>query len=522
MVFFTCRKKIGKVGNGMDEKENNNQELEREPEPEDNSSKEPPGKRLIQLKPFSFVMLVFGLILFTAGLTFFVLTAGNNKVVEVVKPQQQSLDRVEFKKFYDAYDNMKDQYFQDIDEDEVMNGAINGMIDALDDPYSDYLNAEEARQLNESISSSFEGIGAEIQEQDGYIAVVSPIKNSPAEKAGLLPKDKIIAVDDVSIQGMSSSEAVLLIRGEKGTTVTLSIKRGEATEPIEVKITRDVIPIETVYHEMGKDGVGHVTITSFSEGTYKELLNALDELESEDMKGLVIDVRQNPGGILNTAFDISNLFVDKGKNIFQYKGKDTEAELYPATKGRKVEVPVAVLIDEGSASASEILAAALSESSDIPLVGVTTFGKGTVQSPKDLLDGSNLKLTTAKWLTPDGNWIHEKGIKPDYEVPYPSYAMLPFLDPELEMKKGLLSPAVKSAEEMLKAVGYNPGEIDGLYDDEMVAAVTELQKDLKLEQTGILIGDTTYGLMEKLRKKIEHDDPQLLKAKKVILEKLSK
>lgn len=499
-------------------------EKDKDPEHESDIDKtiEPPGKRLIQLKPFSFVMLVFGLILFTAGLTFFVLTAGDDKVVEVVKPQKQSVDRDEFEKFYDAYDNLKASYFQDVDEEEVMNGAINGMIEALDDPYSDYLNAEEARQLNESISSSFEGIGAEIREQDGYIAVVSPIKNSPAERAGLLPKDKIVSVDGKSIQGMSSSEAVLLIRGEKGTTVTLSIKRGESTEPIEVKITRDVIPIETVYHEIDKEGIGYVSITSFSEGTYDELVKALDELESKDMKGLVMDVRQNPGGILNTAFDISNLFVEKGKNVFQYKGKEKKAELYPATKGRKVEVPVTVLIDDGSASASEILAAALSESSDIPLVGVTTFGKGTVQSPKDLPDGSNLKLTTAKWLTPDGNWIHEKGIKPDFEVPYPSYAMLPYLDTELEMKKGLLSPAVKSAEEMLKAVGYDPGEIDGLYDNEMVEAVKNLQDDLELKQTGILIGETTIGLMDKLREKIEDDDPQLLKAKKVILDKLSK
>ncbi len=501
-------------------------EIDKNKDPENESdidkNIEPPGLRLIQLKPFSFVMLIFGLILFTAGLTFFILTTGEDKVVEVVKPQQQTIDRAEFEKLYDAYDNMKESYFQDVDEEEVMNGAINGMIEALDDPYSDYLNAEEARQLNDSISSSFEGIGAEIQERDGYIAIVSPIKNSPAEKAGLLPNDIVVAVDGESIQGMSSSEAVLLIRGEKGTTVTLSIKRGDAAEPIEVKITRDVIPIETVYHEIDKEGIAHVTITSFSEGTYEELLIALDDLESKDMKGLVIDVRQNPGGILNTAFDISNLFVEKGKNIFQYKGKVKKAELYPAIKGRKVEVPVSVLIDDGSASASEILAAALSESADIPLVGVTTFGKGTVQSPKDLPDGSNLKLTTAKWLTPDGNWIHEKGIKPDFEVKYPSYAMLPYLDTELEMKKGLLSPTVKAAEEMLKAVGYEPGEIDGLYDDEMVEAVKELQDDLELEQTGILKGDTTLGLMEKLRDKIDKDDPQLLKAKEVIKDILSK
>ena len=504
----------------MDKKENNGQELEQESELEPVS--DPPAKRLIQLKPFSFVMFIFGLILITAGITFFVLTAGENKVIEVVKPPQQTSEREEFKKLFEAYDEMKNNYFQDIDEGEVVDGAINGMIEALGDPYSDYLNEEEARQLTESISSSFEGIGAEIQEQDGYIAVVSPIKNSPAERAGLLPKDKIIEVDGESIQGMSSSEAVLLIRGEKGTEVTLTIMRGDAADSIDVKIVRDVIPIETVYHEMGDDGIGHVQITSFSTGTYEELLVALDDLESKDMKGLVVDVRQNPGGILDAAIKISDLFVDKGKNLFQYEEKGKIAEVYPASKGRKVEVPVAVLIDEGSASASEILAGALSESSGIPLVGVTTFGKGTVQSPRDLPDGSNLKLTTAKWLTPSGKWIHEKGIAPDFEIPYPSYAMLPYLDPAMEMKEGQLSPIIKSAEEMLKAVGYSPGEIDGLYDEELVEAVKTLQEDLELDPTGILIGDTTFGLMGKLRDKIEHDDPQLKKAEEVLLETLEK
>jgi carboxyl-terminal processing protease len=481
-----------------------------------------PGTRSIQLKPFSFVMLIFGLILITAGITFFILTAGEDKVVEVVKPAQQGVDRQEFNKLYEAYDNLKNDYFQDIDDEAVIDGAINGMVDALGDPYSDYLNEDEARQLNESISSSFEGIGAEIQEQDGYIAVVSPIKNSPAERAGLLPKDMITAVDGKSIQGMSSSEAVLLIRGEKGSPVTLTIKRAGTDEPIEVKIIRDVIPIETVYYEMDSDKIGYVRITSFSMGTYKELLTALDSMEKDGMAGLVVDVRQNPGGILNGALEISDLFVEKGKNLLQSKEKGQNAEVYQATNGRKVKVPVTVLIDDGSASASEILAAALSESSGIPLVGVTTFGKGTVQSPKDLDDGSNLKITTAKWLTPDGNWIHEKGIKPDFEVPYPSYAMLPYLNPGDEMKEGLLSSTVKTAEEMLKAVGYNPGEVDGLFDKVTEEAVIELQKDLNIEPSGILAGDSTTGLMEKLRTKIEEDDPQLLKAKELLLEKLAK
>ncbi|MBO0586365.1 S41 family peptidase [Sporosarcina sp. E16_8] len=499
----------------MEENNGNGQEIE--------PNRQPPAKRYIKLKPFSFVMLVFGLVLATAGITFFVLTTGDDKVVEVVSPQKQSLkNRKEFEKLYNAYDEMKGNYFEDIDETAVIDGAINGMIDALGDPYSDYLNLKEARQLNESISSSFEGIGAEIQEKNGYINVVSPIKNSPAERAGILPNDTIIAVDGESIQGMSSSEAVLLIRGEKGTTVTLSIKRGEAAEPVDIKIKRDVIPIETVYAEMLEDGIAHIHLTSFSEGTYDELLVALDEMEAKGMKGLVVDVRQNPGGRLDIAIKISDLFLENGKNIFQYKEKGLQPEITKASGKRKIGVPVTLVMDDGSASASEILAAALKESANVPLIGVKTFGKGTVQSPKNLPDGSNLKLTTAKWLTPNGNWIHKEGIKPDIEVPYPSYAMLPFLDPTIEMKVGMLSPSIKAAEEMLKAVGYEPGEIDGMFDEKTTQAVKKLQKDLTLDTNGILLGETTYGLMEKLRTKIQVDDPQLMKAKEVLLEKVGK
>lgn len=498
----------------MDGNEQNGQN--RSPQPE----RQPSENRYFRIKPFSFVMLIFTLVILTAGITFFALTFGDDKVVEVVSPQKT--DRQEFQKLYDAYDEIKKNYFEDIDEKVVLDGAINGMVDSLDDPYSDYLNTEETENLMENISSSFQGIGAEIQEADGYIKVVSPIKNSPAEKVGLLPNDLIQEVDGKSIQGMSSSEAVMLIRGEKGTTVTLTIKRGENAEPFQVKIKRDDIPIETVYAEMLDGGIAHIRMTTFSEHTYDELLKTLDEMEAEGMKGLVLDVRQNPGGVLDGAMKISDLFVEKGKTVLQTQEKGKKAILYPASGGRKVEVPVALVVDDGSASASEILAGALKESSDIPLVGTKTFGKGTVQSPKDLKDGSNLKITTAKWLTPDGNWIHKKGIEPDVKVDYPSYAMLPFLDPSEELNDGHVSANTQPAKEMLKAVGYDPGKIDGLYDEKTIEAVKKLQKDLKLEETGVLTGDTTIGLMNKLREKIEKDDPQLLKAKEVVLDKIGK
>lgn len=354
------------------------------------------------------------------------------------------------------------------------------------------------------------------------ISVVSPIKNSPAEKAGILTNDNIIAVDGKNIQGMGASEAVLLIRGEKGTEVTLTIQRGEMSEPLEIKIVRDEIPIETVYAEMLEDDVAHIQITSFSQNTYDELLTALTEMEGAGMKALVLDVRQNPGGLLTSAINISDLFVEEGKTLFQTQEKGKDAEVFLATDGEKLKVPVSLLIDEGSASASEILAAAMSESAGTQLIGLNSFGKGTVQTANELQDGSNMKFTTAKWLTPDGNWIHEKGIAPDVKVDYPKYSKLPYLDASIELKNGVLSDQVKAAEEMLTAIGIDSGKVDGLFDDQTEAAVKELQKEAKIEETGILTGDTTYALMDSLRLKIKKDDPQLLKAKEFLLKDLAK
>ena len=503
-----------KVVKNMDEQNNNPNEHEEQPQQEQHDA---PAGKYIRLKPFVFIMLIFVLILSTTGITMFALTFGDEKVVDVGAPERR-----EFQKLYQAYDELKEGYYADINQETLVNGAINGMIDSLGDPYSDYMNQDEAAQFQESISSSFQGIGAEIQERNGYISVVSPIKNSPAEKAGILTNDTIIAVDGESIQGMGASEAVLLIRGEKGTSVTLTIQRGELTDPMEITIVRDEIPIETVYADMLEEKVAHIQITSFSENTYDELLSAISEMEEAGMQALVLDVRQNPGGLLTSAIDISNLFVEDGTPLFQTKEKGEDAEIYVATNGTKVKVPVSLLIDGGSASASEILAAAMSESAGVKLVGLNTFGKGTVQTANELTDGSNMKFTTAKWLTPEGNWIHEKGIAPDVKVEYPPYTQLPYLDASVQMKNGVLSDQVKSAEEMLTAIGIDPGKIDGLFDNQTETAVKQVQKEAKLEETGILTGETTYALMDRLRLKIEKEDPQLIKAKNLVLKQLAK
>ncbi|WP_264988886.1 S41 family peptidase [Lysinibacillus piscis] len=468
--------------------------------------------RFIQMKPFKFIMLMFLTILITAALTIFALTFGEEKIVEVKIP----VERSEFTKLYDAFDLLKKEYYQDIDDEQVINGAINGMFDALGDPYSDYMAKEEAEQFNSSLSSSFQGIGAEVQERNGFITVVSPIKNSPAEKAGILPQDIILTVDGKSIQGFSATEAVALIRGEKGTAVKLTIKRDGHTEPITLTIIRDDIPVETVYGHMLEGNIAHIQITSFSENTAEEFTKMMSTYEEQGMKGIILDLRQDPGGYLKAAEGIADLFVPEGKPIVQVQNKDGEPQVVNATSGKKYQLPITVLVDGGSASASEILAAALKESVGAKIVGETSFGKGTVQNVASLKDGSNLKFTMAKWLTPNGNWIHEKGIAPDVKVAYPSYASLPYLNPSLEMKEGMQSDSIKAAEQMLEALGYEPGKADGQFDNYTTRAVKKLQEEKKLEETGVLTGDTTYALMDALRVKIKQDDPQLGKAKELV------
>lgn len=496
----------------MDEEKRNEEQIEQNEQQEQEQQIKPAGK-FIRIKPFAFIMVMFFTILCTAGLTIFALTFGEKKVVEVKVP----VERSEFKKLYEAFDELKENYYVEIDEEEVVYGAINGMFEALGDPYSDYMNKEEAAQFNEGLSSSFQGIGAEIQERNGYITVVSPIKNSPAEKAGLLPKDIILSVDGESIKGLSASEAVLLIRGEKGTSVKLQIQRGESDELIEMTIVRDEIPIETVYGELDEDKIAHVQITSFGEDTYQELVKILQELDKQGMKGIVLDVRQNPGGYLNAAVQIASLFIDEGKPILQIESRDGEVETLLAEGGKVYDYPLTVLIDEGSASASEILAAALNESAGAKLVGKTSFGKGTVQTVIDLPDGSNIKYTTSKWLTPQGNWINEKGITPTIEVDAPAYSSLPYIDPKQSFTIDSESNLVDAAEQMLEILGYSVGEVDTVFDENTEEAVKQFQADQGLEETGVLTGDTTYALMDVLREKLLADDPQLLKAKQLLL-----
>jgi carboxyl-terminal processing protease len=313
---------------------------------------------------------------------------------------------------------------------------------------------------------------------------------------------------------------VTIIRGKKGTKVELTIQRPGTDAPVKVPIIRDDIPIETVYGDMVGDGIAKVQVTSFSTNTSKDLVAKLNELQKEGMKGLVLDLRQNPGGLLDEAISISSMFVPKGKLILKVEDRNGKTQEYPSQNDGNPDFPLVVLIDKGSASASEILAAAVSESAGVKLVGETSFGKGTVQTAKDFPDKSNIKFTTAKWLTPNGNWIHKKGIKPDIEVPLPEYASLPIINPDKELKLSSSSTEVESAQKMLKAIGFDPGREDGFFDEKTQAAVSSFQAANNLPADGVLKGDSTIKLMEKLREMIETNDTQLQKAVEVLKEEM--
>lgn len=277
--------------------------------------------------------------------------------------------------------------------------------------------------------------------------------------------------------------------------------------------------IETVIGNLDKTDptVGHIVITSFSDPTYDDLKQTVTRLRDQGATSFILDVRQNPGGLLKQAIDITSLFVEPGKTVLQVQGKTGPAKVYSAQKSDfNIKEPVVVLIDEGSASASEIFAAALQQSANIKLVGTKSFGKGTVQDIQTFSDQSELKLTIAKWLTPNGSWIHKKGIKPDVEVAKPDYATLTLIDTAATYQESDLSDEVKNIEAMLKALDYDPGMVDGFFDSQTKIAVETFQHANGLPVDGIVTGDTAQKIVLQLRELLKNHDTQYQKALEVL------
>ncbi|HEA84021.1 MAG TPA: S41 family peptidase [Thermodesulfobacterium geofontis] len=314
---------------------------------------------------------------------------------------------------------IEENYVKDVSPKDLIYGAINGMLSSLD-PYSSLMKPDEYKELEIETKGSFTGIGIEITIKDEILTVVAPIEDTPAWKAGIKPGDKILKINGKSTKGMSLLEAVKLLRGPKGTKVTITILRNEK-DIKEITLVRDVIPIKSVKTKVLEPGYAYVRITSFQEKTPKELIKALEELENtQQIKGVVLDLRYNPGGLLSSAIEVADEFLENGI-IVSIKGKNKDAQMEfkakPNPPQRKHPYPIAILINHGTASAAEIVTGALRDNNRAIVLGQKSFGKGLVQTVIPLEENYAVKLTTAYYYTPNGICIDKIGIKPDIEIP---------------------------------------------------------------------------------------------------------
>ncbi|MFA6536816.1 MAG: S41 family peptidase [Patescibacteria group bacterium] len=351
------------------------------------------------------------------------------------KPLTQIFDSSIFKQVYSIITNdFVDK--QKIEEKNLYYGALKGMVDGVEDPYTVFFDPTDTASFDEQINGEFEGIGAQIGQKEDIIVIIAPLPGSPAEKAGLKSGDKIYAVDEKDIIGFSVDETIKVIRGPKGTEVKLLVVRGEEA-PFEVKIVREVIVIESVKWNW-KNDLLHIELQAFNADTSSLFARIYEEIKNKKPKGIILDMRGNPGGILETAVDLTSYWVDNNVVMVEKFGNGQENKYYTTHEAYFKDIPTVALIDVGSASGSEILAGALQDYGLAKLVGQKSFGKGSVQQVKRLPDGSSVKVTIAKWLTPQGRSIDEEGVKPDYEVEYTKDDFDKKIDPQLNKAIDLL------------------------------------------------------------------------------------
>ena len=338
------------------------------------------------------------------------------------KPQQSAatgLPLETVRTLSEVFDKIKHNYVEDVDDKTLLDNAIRGMLSGLD-PHSTYLDAKAFEELRVGTTGEFGGLGIVVGMEDGFVKVISPIDDTPAQRAGVKTGDLIIRLDEKPVKGMSLDDAVKIMRGKPGTNIDLTIVREGVDQPLKFTITRDRIRVKSVKSRMLEPGYGYVRISQFQERTGKDLLKAITDLKKknkDNLKGLVLDLRNNPGGLLDSAVLVSDTFLDRG-NIVSVKGRTEDNKLsQAATPGDILKgSPMVVLVNEGSASASEIVAGALQDNKRAVIMGQKTFGKGSVQTVIPLGNNSALKLTTARYYTPSGRSIQAEGIQPDINL----------------------------------------------------------------------------------------------------------
>lgn len=362
---------------------------------------------------------------------------------QVINQDSGKNENIDFSLFWKVWDLLKEKYVDSsqLDAKELFYGAIKGMLRATNDPYTTFLDPEDNQQFNEDITGSFEGIGAELGMKKGILTIIAPLEGSPAERAGLRAGDKIIKIDEENAAEISIDESVSKIRGAKGSQVKLTVFRNGDDETREIVITRDVINVKSVEFELKEDNIVYFKIIRFGENTNREFALAVKEMSSYEIKGIILDVRNNPGGYLDAAINMASKMIPKGEVIVIEEDSKSQHKEIKAVGGDVLsQIETVVLINVGSASASEILAGALRDNRDnVEIVGETSYGKGSVQELVELPQETAVKITVAKWLTPSGDQINEKGINPDVEIEltYEDYEndLDPQMDKALEILK---------------------------------------------------------------------------------------
>ena len=317
--------------------------------------------------------------------------------------------------FSDVLNTLKKEYVDEVEQSEVIDAAINGMLQSLD-PYSGYMSPESFRNMNDDTRGEFGGLGIEITMEGGLVKVITPIEGTPADKAGVEAGDFIIKIDNKQVKGMSLMDAVKLMRGKIGTSIEITVRRPEIDEDLKFKITRAIIKIREVSSEV-KNNIGYIRLRAFNEQSHNQMIKQINKLNKNNLNGYILDLRNNPGGLLSQAIKITETFLDGGE-IVSTRGRDkSDIKIYNAKKGDVLKKkPLIILINQGSASASEIVAGALKDHKRAILLGEKSFGKGSVQSIIPLKNRGGLRLTTAKYYLPSGESIHEKGVEPDITV----------------------------------------------------------------------------------------------------------
>lgn len=407
-------------------------------------------------------------------------------------------------------DTIKSQYYKDVSEEELLKGAMKGMFEVLD-PHSTYYTDEEYSEFMKDITGEIVGIGVQIEKKADGITVVAPIEGTPAHKAGLKTGDKILEVDGTDISDYTADKAALLIRGKAGTKVRIGVRRPGARELVYYELIRELIKINPVRYEIKDGNIGYLRISEFNEQTDENVIDAIVEFQNLNVKGVVVDLRGNPGGLLDEVIEVCRLLIPAGPIAhIQMKGEIVET-FYSDLD----EAPfrLTVLVDGGSASASEIMAGAIKDSKTGILVGEKTYGKGTVQHTMGVQGGGGAKLTVANYLTPSGFSLDGIGLTPDIEVKNAAAAVdYAPIKGDRSIKSGIVGLDVLGLQQRLNAIGYEIKKLDGIFGSGTKAAVLAFQKDNNLPQDASIEADDTKVLQSKLEDKMKQNDPQLERA----------